>query len=540
MTALSPSVPAVPERTYRRRTLAWALYDWANSAVVTLVIAAVFPVFYNQVIAADLGPNAGSVFAITGAIALALSALVGPVLGTLSDITGRRKRFLIISTTLGTLAVCALFTTQAGGWAWASLLFIAIQIALNVSFTFYDSLLPHVALFRDRDRLSSLGYGLGYIGGGLHLALCTFVIVSPGTFGITGPDAGVTATRLTLVSAGVWWFVFALPLFFTVPEPPATPLEAGRSGGALRGALGRIGQTFRQIRSYRQLFLMLVAFWLYGDGIGTIIQLATTYGSQQLRLDRNTLIGALLLTQFVAFPYALMVGRIPNRDSARRAFFTAFLLWTAVTLPLMGIFVASWQYGQNPEIGQALAGQIETVSLSPLPVLIVLIVNQVVGLVFAHFLGQKLVAPLTERLDTRRTILLALGVYILVAIWGFFLYTPGEFWMLAWLVGTVQGGAQALSRSLYSELTPRSKSGEFFGFYSLTDKFGSIFGLLTFGLIGFATGGNLRISILSVVFFFVAGAFLLTRVNVAEGVRVARQEDEALHYQDDLPEEAAV
>ncbi len=112
--------------------------------------------------------------------------------------------------------------------------------------------------------------------------------------------------------------------------------------------------------------------------------------------------------------------------------------------------------------------------------------------------------------------------------------------MLAWLVGTVQGGTQALSRSLYSELTPRSKSGEFFGFYSLTDKFGSIFGLLTFGLIGFATGGNLRISILSVVFFFVAGAFLLTRVNVEEGVRVARQEDETLHYQDDLPEEAAV
>lgn len=540
MTALATSVPVAEERTYRRRSLAWAIYDWANSAVVTLVIAAVFPVFYNQVIAVDLGPNAGSVFAITGAIALALSALVGPVLGTLSDITGRRKRFLILSTTFGTLAVCALFTTQAGGWAWASVLFIGIQIALNVSFTFYDALLPHVALLRDRDRVSSLGYGLGYIGGGLHLAICTFLIVSPGTFGITGPDAGITATRLTLVSAGVWWFIFALPLFFSVPEPPATPLEAGQTGGALRGALARIGQTFRQIRGYRQLFMMLVAFWLYGDGIGTIIALATTYGSQQLRLDRNTLIGALLLTQFVAFPFAIMMGQIPNRNSARRAFFTAFVLWTAVTLPLMGIFVAAWQYGQNPDIGLALAGTIETVSASPLPVLLVLIVNQIVGLVFARSVGQRLVAPLVERLDTRRTILLGLGVYVVIAVWGFFLYTPGEFWMLAWLVGTVQGGTQALSRSLYSELTPRSKSGEFFGFYSLTDKFGSIFGLLLFGLIGFATGGNLRISILSVVLFFALGALLLSRVNVEEGRRVARQEDEEIHYQDDLPPEAAL
>jgi MFS-type transporter involved in bile tolerance (Atg22 family) len=515
------------------------MYDWANSAVVTLIIASVFPVYYNEVLAKELGPSAASVFAFTGAIALLLSALTGPIIGTLSDVTGRRKRFLILSTTFGSLAVCALFTARAGAWAWGSLLFILIQLGLNISFTFYDALLPHVALLRDRDRLSALGYGLGYVGGGLHLALCTFLIVSPGTFGITGEFAAESATRIALVSAGVWWFIFALPLFFIVPEPPAAPLEKGQTGNALRDSLARLRETLRQIRGYRELFKMLVAFWLYGDGIGTIIALATTYGSQQLRLDRNTLIGALLLTQFVAFPFAIMFGRIPNRDAQNRAFFLAFALWAVITFPIMAIFVASAQYAQYPDIAAALAGHIDRVSVSPVSTLVALVANQAIGLVFCWFVGRNLVAGLARRLDTQRTILLGLGVYVIVAIWGFFLYTPAEFWMLAWLVGTAQGGTQALSRSLYSELTPRSKSGEFFGFYSLTDKFGSIFGLLLFGLIGLATGGNLRVAILSVIFFFGSGAYLLSRVNVAEGQRIARTEDVAIHYHDDLPEENA-
>ncbi|MFN8421556.1 MAG: MFS transporter [Anaerolineae bacterium] len=455
MTLQSASLPDV---TARNRKWAWAVYDWANSAVVTLVIAAVFPVYYNQVVAKDL-TNAASVFAYTGAIALLLSIMAAPVIGTIGDLTGRRKRLLVVTTTAGSLAVCALLTTSSGGWVWASLLFIVIQICLNMSFALYDSLLSHVARDEERDRLSTLGYGLGYIGGGLHLAICTFLILSPKTFGL--PDTE-TATRIALLTAGVWWFIFALPLFITVPEPAATPLKhQTEHRNPIADSFKRIGATLAHIRGYRQLFLMLVAFWLYSDGIGTIIGLSTTYGSEQLRLSSSTLIGALLLTQFVAFPYALMFGRMSDQDSKWRSFFVSFILWTAITFPLMGFFVAQSE-AATTSAGLAALGENEYLSYSPVTVLTLVAINQVFGLIFCWFAGRNLVTPVVNWLTTKHAILMGVAIYALIAVWAFFTNTPGEFWLLAWLVATVQGGTQALSRSLFSTMT-KSKSGEFFG-----------------------------------------------------------------------------
>jgi MFS-type transporter involved in bile tolerance (Atg22 family) len=499
---------------------------------VTLVIAAVFPVFYNQVIARDLD-NAASVFAYTGAIALLLSIFAAPVIGTIADISGRRKRLLVVTTTAGSLAVCALFTTHAGGWVWASALFIIIQLCLNMSFTLYDSLLSHVSREDTRDRLSALGYGLGYIGGGLHLAVCTFLILSPATFGINfgGDAAGQAqatelATRIALFTAGIWWLVFALPLFLNVPEPAATPLKGGaRQSNVVAASFSRLGDTLRHLRRYRQLLLMLVAFWLYSDGIGTIIGLATTYGSEELRLGSSTLIGALLLTQFVAFPYALMFGRIANPESKQRDFFVAFLLWTAITFPMLGALVAR---NEGAEVAAQLTtlGPDQYLSYSPVQALLLAVVSQAVGVVVCWLVGRRLVGGITAALTTKRAILLGLAIYATISVWAFFSNTPGEFWLLAWLVATVQGGTQALSRSLFASMTPVSKSGEFFGFYALTDKFGSIFGLLLFGFIGQATG-SLRISILSVIIFFVAGGALLMMVDEKAGQRAALAEEAA-------------
>jgi UMF1 family MFS transporter len=510
---MASSSLAVSEATRRNRYYAWAFYDWANSAVVTLVIAVVFPIFFNQVIARDV-PDAASLYAYLGATALLLSIFISPVIGTLGDITGRRKRILIATTTGGALAVCGLFTTQTGTIAWAAVLFILIQVSLNMSLALYDSLLSHVAQEKDRDGLSASGFALGYFGGGLHLLICV----------ILGLASSETATRAAMLSAGVWWFIFALPLFITVPEPPASPTKE-KHINPIAATFRRIGDTLQHISRFRQLLLMLIAFWLYSDGIGTIIALSTTYGSEQLRLNNTTLIGALLLTQFIAFPYSLMFGRIANPASRNRDLFVSFILWTLITFPIMGYFIANNEYSTVTTQLAALGGN-EYLPYSPINTLIVVAINQAIGLVFCWFMGRRLVTGLVAALTTKRAILLGITVYIVIAVWAFLINTPGEFWLLAYLVATVQGGTQALSRSLFSTLTPASKSGEFFGFYSLTDKFGSIFGLLLFGLIGQLTQ-NLRFSILSVIIFFVVGGLLLSRVDEEEGRRAALA-DEAL------------
>jgi MFS transporter, UMF1 family len=219
-----------------------------------------------------------------------------------------------------------------------------------------------------------------------------------------------------------------------------------------------------------------------------------------------------------------MFGRIPDKNSNNRTFFISFIIWTAITFPLMGVFAASANSGQGNTTGTTFTW---------------IIINQVIGLLFSWFVGRRLAAPLTTWLTTKRTILFGLAIYVVISIWAFFLYTATEFWMLAWLVGTVQGGTQALSRSLYSTLSPRSKSGQFFGFYGFSDKFAGILGPLLFGIIGLATGGNLRLSILSVIIFFVAGGVLLMRVDEVKGEQFAIADDEQHHVKHDIADELA-
>jgi MFS transporter, UMF1 family len=531
MAAIAMPAAAV-DTGYRRRTYAWAMYDWANSAVVSMVIAAVFPIYFNTIAQGELSYTAASAFSFAITISLLASAIVGPIVGTFADIVGGRKRLLIVTTVIGALSVCAMYSLrapvcmmrapvpgedplcvinsfQSGMWVWATVLFVIMQIFLNTSLALYDSLLSHVAHYSDRDRVSALGYGLGYVGGGLALAVGLALILMPKTFGLSGTEL---ATRIALLLSGIWWLIFAIPLFLNVPEPHKTHLPKNITGSPLVETFKQMGQTFREIREYRELFKMLIAFWLYSDGIGTIIQLATTYGKQQIGLTQTVLIGALLLTQFVAFPYAIMFGSVAEKEVKQRPFFLSITLWTAITFPIMGAFAARANDGTGTTTGTTF---------------MFLIANQVVGIAFCWFIGRRLVQPLVNWMTTKRAIIVGLLIYVVIAIWGFFLTTAAEFWMLAWLVGTVQGGTQALSRSLYSTLSPASKSGEFFGFYGFSDKFAGILGPLLFGLIGLATGGNLRLAILSVIVFFVLGALLLARVDEQAGERHARALEES-------------
>jgi MFS-type transporter involved in bile tolerance (Atg22 family) len=233
--------------------------------------------------------------------------------------------------------------------------------------------------------------------------------------------------------------------------------------------------------------------------------MATIYGAE-IGIGQLDLIGALLLTQFVGIPFSLMFGRIPRRDDPKQAFFLAMVIYNAITIPLIGILL--------PRFG---------VTSGPVGVGVVL-ANQVIALLLSRFVLGALLAPIAQRMTTKNAILLALVVYAMVSVWGFFMATAVEFWLLAVLVGLVQGGSQGLSRSLFGNMVPKAQSAEFFGFYDMSSKFAGLLGPLMFAVVGQLFGSS-RLSIISLIVFFVVGGLVLARVNEDEGVRVARASD---------------
>ena len=423
---------------------AWAMYDWANSAFMTTVVAAVFPIYFRRVAAAGLDDETAAFrFGIATTAALTAVALLSPPLGALADAAGRKKSLLLIFAALGIFATSGLALVQRGDWALALGLFLLANIGAAGSITFYDSLLPHLAPPGELDRVSSAGYALGYLGGGVLLAFNLAWIQMPGLFGLPSGE-GLTESQATLparlafLSVAVWWAVFSIPLFRKVPEPPLRIERDERPGESpVRAAFVRLGETFRELRSYRQAFLLLLAFLIYNDGIQTIIKMATAYGTE-IGIGQSALIGAILLVQFVGIPCTFLFGAVAGRIGAKRSLFLGLLAYTVIS------------------------------------------------------------------------------------ILGYYMTSATHFFVLAGLVGVVQGGTQALSRSLFASMIPQHKSGEFFGFFSIFEKFAGIFGPLIFAGTIAATGSS-RNAILSVIGFFAVGAALLALVDVEEGQRAARE-----------------
>jgi UMF1 family MFS transporter len=419
----------------RRDLRAWALYDLANSAFQTTIIAAVFPIYYNRVVAQDLpGATATSRFAWATTIAILIVAVVAPLLGAIADYAAMKKKLLAVFLAIGALASVGMYWIERGDWMLALILFVIGNVGVAGSIVFYESLLPHLVSQDQLDRVSSAGYAIGYLGGGILLAINLLMIQKPELFGI--PDAGV-ATRLTFVSVGVWWALFSIPLFRQVPEP-ARRLEADERPGASLVGTGwrRLLETFQELRRYRQAFVMLLAFLLYNDGIQTMIRMATTYGSE-IGLPESAMITALLMTQFIGVPAAFAFGAMAERIGAKIAVFGG------------------------------------------------------------------------------------LAVYCVIALLGYYMTTSAHFFLLALLVGLVQGGTQALSRSLFASMIPRHKSSEFFAFFSVFERYAGVLGPAVFAWVVSHSGSG-RSAILSVVGFFIIGAFILTFVDVDEGRRAAR------------------
>lgn len=313
---------------HRPELRAWALYDCANSAFFTTVVTALFPLYYRDVAAQGRGEVLETYADLTKWSMLAV-ALVGPFLGALADTTARKKPLMAAFVALGVLATAAMWFIERGDWQLASWLFVLSNVGVAGSFVFYDALLPSVARADELDRASTSAYALGYLGGGLLLALNLAWILAPSWFGL--PEGSSVPVRLAFVSVALWWGAFAIPLFVRVAEPARVYESDERPGAsALLDALRRLYETARELPRYRQAFLLLAAMLVYNDGINTIIRMATLYGAE-LGLSSAELIPAILLVQFIGIPCALLFGRLAGWIGPKRAVLCGLACYVGIT-----------------------------------------------------------------------------------------------------------------------------------------------------------------------------------------------------------------
>ena len=374
----------------------WAMYDWANSAYVCTVMSGFFPVFFKGYWSHGANVNMSTAqLGIANSVASLLVALMAPILGAIADKGSAKKKFLILFAYLGVLMAAGLFLVQKGQWGWAIFIYVMGIIGFSGANVFYDSLLPSVAGEDKIDFVSSLGYSMGYLGGGLLFAVNVFMTLKPHFFGLSN---AAEAVRFSFLTVSLWWGVFTLLIIFWVPEEKAVRTDKSEDNFVAAG-FKQFASTFKKIRHLKVVFLFLVAYWFYIDGVDTIIRMAVDYGLS-LGFQSNDLILALLIVQFVGFPAALVFGK------------------------------------------------------------------------------------LGEKWGVRKSIYLAIAIYMCVTVWGTMMTQKTEFYILAIVIGLVQGGIQALSRSYYSRLIPKDKAAEFYGFYNMLGKFAVIFGPALMGIVG--------------------------------------------------------
>ena len=401
----------------RKQQWSWAFYDWANSAWATTVLAGFFPVFFNRYWADGVAPTTQTLYLGVGsAVASLLVMVMAPYVGALADKRRWKKKLLLGFTVLGVISTAAFVLVEQGQWLPAIILFVLGSIGFFGGLSVYDALLVDVAPPEKTDRVSALGYGLGYLGGGVLFAINVAMVLKPQVFGLANAAA---ATQASFISVAIWWALFSIPLFKNVQEKQAN-IGEGSSWAQLL-------QTLSELKQHKSVLLFLVAYWFYIDGAHTIIRMAVDYG-MKLGFPSNSLMIALLFVQFISFPSAIFFG---------------------------------W---------------------------------------------------LGERIGTQRALFITLAVYVLITGWAYTMTTVSQFYMMAAVVGLVQGGIQSLSRSFFARIIPQEKSGQFFGFYNMLGKFAAVLGPLAVGVTAQLTG-NPRIAILSLLVFFVIGGVLLSRVK---------------------------
>jgi len=422
----------------KKAVVGWALYDWANSAFATTVIAGFFPVFFKQYwsLGADTAISTARLGLANSAAGIFV-ALFAPVIGAVADRGSSKKKFLLFFACMGIIMTSSLYMVSKGDWVMAVALYVLANIGFSGGNIFYDSLLPEVASKKKLDTVSSLGFALGYLGGGILFAFNVWMTLCPEVFGLSSPSEAV---RLSFISVGIWWSVFSVPVFLFVKEPDGDSL---RGMNAVKAGLVQLRDTFHEIRHLKMVFLFLAAYWLYIDGVDTIIRMAVDYG-MSIGFKTNELIIALLITQFIGFPSAIGFGY------------------------------------------------------------------------------------LSEKIGVKNAIFIAIAVYLAVSVGGAFIHDITGFYVLAAVVGLVQGGIQALSRSFYARIIPPGKSAEYFGFYNMLGKFAAVLGPAAMGAVGLAVRAMgyssdtaSRAGIVSISLFFIAGGLLFYFVDEEKGMEEA-------------------
>jgi UMF1 family MFS transporter len=402
--------------------LAWAFYDWANSAFALSVLAALFPLFLGSYWSAgDTGATVTARLAWVSAASGAIVCIISPVFGTIADSGSYRKRFLFLLALVGAVGTASLAFVGEGTWQLALFIYMVASVGFYSSIIFYDSLLMDVTEPRYYGYVSSLGFSLGYLGGAVLLALHVWMLLAPATFGLSGSTEVI---RVAFLSVGAWWALFMSPLFLFVPERKSVLATSNR---VVRAAYRELRATIRMIGSYRNVVIFLISYWLYIAGVFTMIVMAANYG-QRLGFSDQDLVTALLITNFAGFPATLLYGFFSHRYGPRK------------------------------------------------------------GIYFALF------------------------VYVAVSVWAMYMTEVRQFYVMAIIVGCVQGGAQGLSRSLYASIIPPDQPGEFFGFYNMVTNFARVLGPALVGIAA-TVSNDPKWVLLALMPLFVGGGILLTVVR---------------------------
>jgi UMF1 family MFS transporter len=404
----------------------WMFYDWANSAYSLAITTTILPLYF-KLIAEDAGVKASTSTAYWGYVnsfATLLISLLAPILGTIADYKGLKKRFFTFFFVLGLIFTALLAVVPSSQWIWLLVVYVLTAIGFSGANVFYDAFLVDVTTEKRMDKISANGFALGYIGSTIPFILSMILIFLAQKEII--PLSFAAACQLSFLITTIWWGMFTIPMLRNVQQI----YYAERQPNPVRNSFRRLQETFRNIKQHKILFMFLLAYFFYIDGVSTIIKMASAYGSD-LGISSTNLLIILLITQFVAFPFA-------------------------------------WLYGRLTE----------------------------------HFPGKTM-------------LYVAIILYTVLCIYAYFVKTTSDFWILALLVGTSQGGIQALSRSYFAKLVPKEQSNEFFGFYNIFGRFAAIFGPLLVGMTTQITNST-NAGVLSIVVLFIIGGFLLIRVPEAK------------------------
>jgi len=419
----------VTKRYTFREKFSWSLYDWANSVFATTVLAGFFPLFFKSFWAGDLDDaTSTALLGTVSSVAGLIIVLIAPILGAMADLSRNKKLFLLIFALLGIISTSILFFISYGFWEWSLIIFGLSIIGFSGANIFYDSLLIDVSSDEDRNYVSSMGYALGYLGGGILFLINVLMYLYPSYFNLNSQTEGILYSFL---SVALWWFVFSMPLFLFVKQKKINDIADFKN--PFKQSFIRVLNTFREIKKYKPVLIFLIAYWFYIDAIDTIVRMAVAYGTD-LGFDSSKLIIALIFTQFIGFP-------------------------------------ATFAYGY-----------------------------------------------LAEKFGLFNMLVVGILIYILICIYSLFITSATDFFILAGLVGLVQGGVQSVSRTIFSRLIPQDKATEFFGFYNLIGKSAVVVGPALVGWMAYIFD-NPKAGIISLLLLFIPGIIILFYVPKTSLVR---------------------